>query len=137
MKVRVADITIGPRIRQESGDLFRLKDSIQKMGLLSPIIINEKNELISGFRRLEACKQLGWTEVEVVVVATQDDKVKELDVEYHENIGRMDLGIQDQEYYSQKREELLTPKKPKNVFLAFLKRIWDALKKLLSKDGNN
>ena len=109
MKVKVSDIIIGPRIRQEAGDLFRLKDSIQKMGLLNPIIINEKNELISGFRRLEACKQLGWTDVEVIVVATQDDKVKELDVEYHENIGRMDLGLQDQEYYSQKREELLKP----------------------------
>ena len=29
MKVKVTDITMGSRIRQETGDLFRLKDSIQ------------------------------------------------------------------------------------------------------------
>lgn len=136
MKVKINDIIIGPRIRQEAGDLFRLKDSIQKMGLLNPIIINEKNELISGFRRLEACKQLGWTDVEVIVVATQDDKVKELDVEYHENIGRMDLGLQDQEYYSQKREELLKPRKPQNALIAFLRRIWNFILRLFKKEDS-
>jgi len=37
----------------------RLKESFQKAYLLSPIIVNEKFEIIDGQHRFEAAKQLG------------------------------------------------------------------------------
>ena len=48
--MKIHDIIIKHRIRKDLGDLSSLKQSIEKYGLLHPIIINKKNELISGER---------------------------------------------------------------------------------------
>ena len=37
------------------------------IGLLEPLVINKKNEVLSGNRRLEALRSLGIEEVEVVI----------------------------------------------------------------------
>ena len=42
------------------------------LGLLQPLIIDSRNQVISGNRRFESVKRLGWEEVEVEV-----KKVKE------------------------------------------------------------
>ena len=39
-------------------DIDSLKESILNVGLLEPLVINKKNEVISGNRRLEALKEL-------------------------------------------------------------------------------
>jgi ParB family chromosome partitioning protein len=127
MKLKIADISISNRIRQETGDLSQLKRSIQDVGLLMPIIVNEKNELLSGFRRLEACRELGWTEIEARVMNTEDDDVKKLDLEYHENLGRLDLTIEEQESYNHTRYDLLHPPKPIFSFWNWLKNIWEKI----------
>jgi ParB/RepB/Spo0J family partition protein len=127
MKLKITDINIGDRIRQETGDLSQLKRSIQEVGLLMPIIVNEKNELLSGFRRLEACRQLGWIEIEARVINTEDDHVKRLDLEYHENLGRVDLTIEEQESYNHTRYDLLHPPKSVFSFWKWLKIIWQRI----------
>ena len=130
MKKTIEDIKIGTRIRVEIGDISALKESIQKIGLINPIIVNEKNELLSGFRRLEACRQLGWIEVEFKIFDSNSDKVQELDLEYHENLGRMDLSPQESEQYLDKRYQLLHPPKPENIILAWIKKLWEKIKNL-------
>jgi site-specific DNA-methyltransferase (adenine-specific) len=45
----------------------QLADSIDQVGLLEPLVVNSKNQVISGHRRLQAIKQLGWKSVEVIV----------------------------------------------------------------------
>lgn len=131
MKLKIDEIKIGPRIRQEISDLSSIRESIQEIGLLQPIIVNSEKELMSGLRRLEACRQLGWTEIEVKMVDTGADRVKKLDLEYHENLGRLDLSAEDRKIYSATREELLHPSKPENWFLAWLKLLWEKIKALL------
>ena len=37
------------------------------VGLLQPLIIDNRNQIISGNRRFESIKRLGWEEVEVEV----------------------------------------------------------------------
>ena len=125
--MRVEDIKISKRIRQETGDISQLKRSIQEVGLINPIIVNEKNELLSGFRRLEACKQLGWTEIEAKIVDTSSDDVKKLDLEFHENIGRLDLNNEDREDYNLTRYALLHPPKAKPSILVWLKNIFERI----------
>jgi ParB family chromosome partitioning protein len=127
MKLKIEDIKVGNRIRQEVGDISQLKQSIQEVGLLTPIVVNEQNELLSGFRRLEACRQLGWTEIDVNVLTTGKDHVKKLDLEYHENLGRLDLTAEEQQNYSQTRYELLHPPKPEHAFWRWLKNIWQKI----------
>jgi len=55
------------RIRKNLGDLSSLKQSLEKHGLLYPIIITPKYQLIAGKRRLQAAKELGWEEIDVII----------------------------------------------------------------------
>lgn len=133
MKLKIEEIKTGSRIRQEIGDISQLKNSIQQVGLLTPILVDEDNQLLSGFRRLEACRQLGWSEIEVNVMPADKDEVKKLDVEYHENLGRLDLTLEEQEGYQQKRYDLLHPQKPAHSFWKWLKNIWQKILFLLQR----
>jgi DNA modification methylase len=52
-----------------------LKDSIEKVGLLQPLIIDKKRRVISGNRRFQSVKELKWKSVEVII-----SDIKEKDV---------------------------------------------------------
>ena len=47
-------------------------ESISEVGLLQPLIIDSRNQVISGNRRFESVKRLGWKEVEVNLIEVQD-----------------------------------------------------------------
>lgn len=68
MRVRIGDINVDKRIRKEMGDISSLAESIRDRGLLQPIAITQDKKLISGMRRIQAAKELGWTEIEAHVV---------------------------------------------------------------------
>jgi len=81
--VKIDDIKIGKRIRKETKDILKLAINIQEVGLIHPISIDSENNLLCGLRRLEACKLLGWNEIEA--------KVFPLDVEADENLFRQEF----------------------------------------------
>ena len=109
MFVNIEDIKINDRIRHDLGDVDRLASSIERIGLIHPVIITDQYELLSGYRRIQACKKLGWDKIEARVVNVGDSDVKKLDWEYHENYGRKDLADAEQEQYFARREELTKP----------------------------
>ena len=65
---QITAIEIGHRHRKNLGDLDSLAESLEKVGLLHPVVIDSKNRLIAGQRRLEAAKLLGWQTIPVRVV---------------------------------------------------------------------
>jgi ParB family chromosome partitioning protein len=71
-------IRVGPRHRKKLGDLAALSASLERVGLLHPPVLSAEGELICGFRRLEAARRLGWTEIDVRIVET-DPLVAERD----------------------------------------------------------
>jgi ParB-like chromosome segregation protein Spo0J len=77
--VKISDVQIGHRFRQDMGDLVPLAQSIKTLGLLQPILIDAHNGLVCGQRRLLACKELGWDTIEArvvdldVLIAEQDE----------------------------------------------------------------
>ena len=121
--MKIEEIIVGTRVRQEAGELTLLKQSIKTVGLVNPIVVNEKNELLAGFRRLQACKELGMTDVEVKVIKMEGDKILELDWEYHENIGRNDLTTEDKQIYFEERDKLLNPPRTAGLFV-WIKSLW-------------
>ncbi|HDP99887.1 MAG TPA: hypothetical protein ENN22_11980 [bacterium] len=129
MKVKIDDIRISSRIRQDVSDIETLKKSIQQVGLLNPIIISEQHELISGFRRLAACRELGWEIIDAIVMRIDDDELKKLDIELQENIGRMDLSETDRQKYLQLREQILNPPQKKGLLGIWL-RFWEFIRQL-------
>ncbi len=105
MKVLIDDIIIKRRIRTAVGDLTYLMESISKFGLLNPITVTDKLELIAGYRRLEACKALGWKEIEcnIMPAITNFDRLL---IEADENLTRKDLTISEIERYEDEKRYL-------------------------------
>lgn len=66
--MRVDQITVGERARQEMGDIESLARSMKKLGLLQPIGVDPYGVLIFGGRRLAAAKAIGWQEIDAVVI---------------------------------------------------------------------
>ena len=56
--LKISDIKVGNRHRKDMGDLTSLADSIKEEGLLQPIGVTEKLELVFGERRLRAHKDI-------------------------------------------------------------------------------
>jgi ParB-like chromosome segregation protein Spo0J len=56
--LKIAHIKLGTRHRKDMGDLQSLADSIKEEGLLQPIGVTEKFELVFGERRLRAHKEI-------------------------------------------------------------------------------
>ncbi len=88
--ISVNKITVKKRIRQEKGDLNQLKQSIQKVGLLNSIIVDENYQLIAGERRLMAVKELGWERVSVKVIK-KPSQYSKIMMELEENFYRKDF----------------------------------------------
>lgn len=70
-------------------DIDSLVKSIKAIGLIHPLTINEKNELLAGGRRYQALKELEYTEVPVII-SKKNDLEQEL-VSIDENLVRKPL----------------------------------------------
>jgi ParB family chromosome partitioning protein len=66
--MKVADIKVGKRIREDMGDIQSLAESIEDLGLLHPVLVTPEGFLLSGERRLRAAKLLGWADIPVSIV---------------------------------------------------------------------
>jgi ParB/RepB/Spo0J family partition protein len=89
--MKIADITMGVRQRQDLGDIAGLAKSIEELGLLQPIVVTPDRNLVAGRRRLEAVKELQWTEVPVRVAENLTDALALLKAEQDENKCRKDF----------------------------------------------
>jgi ParB family chromosome partitioning protein len=83
-QIQISQIKIGKRFRHEIGDITNLVESIQEVDLLHPIVIDESKNLVAGFRRLEACKKIGWKQVPYTMISIDDAIIGE----FHENAVR-------------------------------------------------
>lgn len=87
----ITKIVIDERFRKVPGDIESLARSIKEIGLLHPIVISYEDRLIAGWRRLEACKKLGWNRVPVTIVPLKDLAKGE----FHENFVRKGFTISE------------------------------------------
>ena len=69
MKFKVSSLTHHPKNKEIYilSSIDELMESISEVGLLQSIIIDQHQQIISGNRRFESIKRLGWKEVEVEV----------------------------------------------------------------------
>ncbi|MBQ5907502.1 MAG: ParB N-terminal domain-containing protein [Treponema sp.] len=123
MLINIEDIKIKKRVRKDLGDLEALKNSLRIYGLLNPITLNSKYELIAGERRLQAAKQLGWTNINAVILSNISD-VDELEMELEENNQRKEFTDQELLEGYRRLEKLRNP--------GFWQRLWKLIQKLFS-----
>ncbi|MDR3284258.1 MAG: ParB N-terminal domain-containing protein [Treponema sp.] len=124
MQVQISEIKVKHRVRRDLGNLETLKDSLRRYGLLTPITLNGRYELVAGGRRLEAAKQLGWTSITANVVEPADE-VAQLEMELEENTQRSDFTNADLLEGYQRLEKLKHP----GVF----RQIWKAIKEFFAR----
>lgn len=95
-KVRVDEVKIkDERFREEYGAIEELAVSIQRYGLLHPIVVDDQLNLIAGERRLKAHKLLGITEIEVKQLKEMTELEKR-EIEIEENLKRKDFTWQEE-----------------------------------------
>lgn len=73
----IRTITGGAGPRAERGDMDLLRRSIARLGLISPLLVRARGdgyELIAGARRLSACRALGLSRVECVIMPALDEE---------------------------------------------------------------
>lgn len=89
-----------PRTNFKQEEIEELASSIEKDGLLQPILVrsmaNGKYQIIAGERRWQACRSLGLKTVPIRIKEADDDKVLELAL--IENIQRSDLNPIEEAY---------------------------------------
>lgn len=111
MKLKIAEIKVGDSRREiDEANVANLMKSIREVGLINSITVTRGNKLIAGAHRLEACKRLGWAEIECNV-AELDGLKAEL-AEIDENLIRHNLNhIDEGEQLLRKKEiyEMLYP----------------------------
>lgn len=131
MLVNIKDIKIKKRVRHDLGDLEALKNSLRTYGLLNPITLNNKYELIAGERRLQAAKQLGWTNINAIIQSNLSD-LEELEMELEENNQRKEFTNEELLEGYRRLEKLRNPSIWRKI-AKLLKRFWEFISSLFSK----
>lgn len=85
MKVKVNTLENHPKNSEiyDLSNIEELVESIDEVGLLQSIIVNEKFQILSGHRRFEAIKRLGWDEVDVEVKEINENETDYYLVQYN------------------------------------------------------
>ncbi len=84
MLIPIKKVIVRDRIRKDFGDIGELARDIKDNGMINPVVVNKDYVLLAGERRLRACKQLGYEQVEVKMMDTRDAE-HELNIEISEN----------------------------------------------------
>lgn len=88
VRVPISEIVVGER-KRSLGDVTPLAESIAELGLLQPIVITEDRRLVAGMHRLEACRKLGWQEIDARIVQADDMRAELAEID--ENLVRNEL----------------------------------------------
>lgn len=118
MQVSIDSIRVRKRIRKHVTDITELAESMRRHGQLHPITITAKHVLVSGQRRLEAARLLGWQTIDAIVIRAQDHADR-LELELDENVQRSPLSREEVDMAMATIEKLRNP----GVF----SRIWRAI----------
>lgn len=88
--MRVDQIVVGSRRREDLGDIEGLSRSIERFGLLHPVVVDAAGNLVAGERRLRACVALGWDEIPTRDIGSLS-MAEAREIELDENLRRKDL----------------------------------------------
>ena len=85
-----ADYNPRKALTPEDSEYQKIKRSIEEFGYVDPIIINEDGTIIGGHQRCTVLKDLGYEEVDVVVVSLDKQREKALNIALNKITGEWD-----------------------------------------------
>jgi len=68
-----------------------LKESVEKFGLVDPIILNKDMTVIGGHQRLKVCKDLNYDKISCVVLDLSKEEERELNIRLNKSGGEFDM----------------------------------------------
>ena len=85
MKVKIDSLKHHPKNKEiyDLSSIEELMKSISEVGLLQSLIIDQHHQIISGNRRFESIKRLGWKEVNVEVKEVKEEEEELLLIHYN------------------------------------------------------
>ena len=90
---KLKEASYNPRKKLEKADeaYTKIKASIEEFGCVDPIIVNSKNmTVVGGHQRLQILKDLGYNEIECVMVNLDEKQEKRLNLSLNKNSGYWD-----------------------------------------------
>lgn len=103
--MKIDEIIVKDRIRKDTGGIMELVNDIKANGLINPVTVNTDHVLLAGYRRLSACKALGWTDIPVHMVSTENEE-QELRVEISENEVRKEFTMTERLDYARRLQRI-------------------------------
>lgn len=107
-KLKPAEYNPRKDLKPEDEEYQKIKRSIIEFGYVAPVIVNSDMTVIGGHQRLKVLKELGYNEVECVVVDLNKNKEKALNIALNKISGDWD---------NSKLEELLAELKETDIDL--------------------
>ena len=94
-KQKIGDLkiaTYNPRkeLNEKDKEYQKIKNSIIEFGYVAPIIINADKTVISGHQRIKVLKDLGYEEIDCIVVNFDKNKEKLLNIALNKISGEWD-----------------------------------------------
>ena len=120
--IAIIDIKVSDRARTEMGSVGELCTSIQKFGLLNPIIIDQYMNLHCGERRLRAFKELKLEFIPCRFIENLSE-VEKLEVELDENIRRKELTWTEELFLKEKITRKWQELEPKTTLETIASRL--------------
>ena len=106
-EIPITDIKVRFRLRTPSENkVAEIAESIDQIGLMNPITLDSKFNLIAGYHRLLAFQHLEKSSIPSIIKETTDDAFNEL-MEVDENLKRNELNHIEVSEHIRRREELM------------------------------
>lgn len=114
MLVDIDKVIVKDRIRKDFGDIKDLSIDIKENGLINPPVVSPDFSLIAGERRLRACKELRWQQIEIRVMSVRDYE-HQLKIEISENEKRKQFTFSEGMDFAQRLEQVERLKAKENM----------------------
>ena len=105
-KLKPAEYNPRKDLKPEDEEYQKIKKSITEFGYVAPVIVNSNMTVIGGHQRLKILKELGYIDVECVIVDLDPNKEKALNIALNKISGDWD---------NDKLEELLSELKQTDI----------------------
>jgi ParB-like chromosome segregation protein Spo0J len=95
-KIKISDLKnaeYNPRVDLNPGDreFEKIKASITEFGYCEPIIVNSDLTIVGGHQRAKVLKELGYEEIDCVVIDIDKTKEKALNIALNKITGEWDM----------------------------------------------
>ena len=88
--IKEADYNPRKKLTPKDKEYQEIKRSIEEFGYVQPLIVNKDHTIIGGHQRLTVLKDLGYSEIDVIVVDVDKTQEKALNIALNKITGRWD-----------------------------------------------